>query len=75
MKKTFSISKLDFGHIGKDLFGRIYIDRCPDDATHMAAPLKEGEQRRMCRWYIEDVFEEMVGLEGTLKVQVMLDVK
>lgn len=62
MSRT-SLRSIDLtGYLRRDQFGRLFIDECQTDEEHLTLPLPEGQERRTCRDYIDDIIpEEYVG--------------
>ena len=57
------------GYIRKDVFGRLFIDRCATDEQHLTnPPLPHEEERPGCRKYFEDLLvpEEVLGKKVTI---------
>lgn len=55
------IAKVNY-YVHRDHFGRIYFDTCKTNEEHMNAPVPDGESRRQCRFYLEDMIkDEMIG--------------
>lgn len=52
--------------------GRAFFDSCNTDAEHMAAPTPEGQERRMCRVYLEDMLplDDTAGKKGVWKISI-----
>lgn len=52
------------GYLGKDCFGRLYIDKCASTEEHLArAVAPEGKERPGCRTYLDDLLvpERIIG--------------
>ena len=43
------------GYLRKDQFGRVIIDTCKTDEDHLLVALPEGQERRVCREYLDDI--------------------
>jgi hypothetical protein len=62
------------GNIRKDHFGRIVIDTCESDESHLVhAPTDPVRNRPICRHLLEDSFAEFIGQRGRLVVSVRLE--
>lgn len=62
------------GFVGRDSFGRVFVDKCKDNEEHLARPTTpEGQERSGCRIYFDDVLipEEYFGQD----VEVYFDVR
>jgi hypothetical protein len=61
------------GFVGRDVFGRTFIDKCPNDEHHLTkAEVPPGKERPGCRFYLDDLIpHEMVGKE----VEVLIDIR
>ena len=42
------------GYLGRDDFGRVYLDTCKTNEEHLKNPV-EGKERPGCRKYVEDM--------------------
>lgn len=59
-----------FGYLGRDQFGRVYLDTCASNEEHLKNHI-DGKERPGCRSYIEDLFpEELMGKFGLADVGV-----
>lgn len=56
--------------VGRDPFGRVFIDVCVDDLKHFTTPPPPGDERRGCRVYVDDLFEHLVGKRGIIWINV-----
>lgn len=56
------------GYLRRDGFGRTFIDRCPDDETHLTHKTDPGVERPGCRKYLDDLLvpEESLGQNVTI---------
>ncbi len=60
------------GYLGRDGFGRVYVDSCKTNEEHLKNHV-EGRERPGCRKYIEDLFpEHLIGKELLVMVDVNL---
>ncbi len=68
------MEKLDLtGYLGRDTFGRIYLDTCRTNEEHLKNHV-EGKERPGCRKYIEDMFSDgFVGKKVFLAVAVYIE--
>lgn len=51
------------GVVCQDAFGRIYVDTCASDQEHLTTPAAPDQIRTSCRFYIENMFKELIGKE------------
>lgn len=60
------------GYLGRDAFGRIYLDTCETNEAHLKNQVA-GKERPGCRTYIEDLFpESLLGQRVAAIVDVFL---
>lgn len=57
-------------YVHQDHVGRIHLDSCATDHEHITKPLQEGEERRNCREYIEELLEPYVGKRGRFSISI-----
>ena len=57
-------------YIRKDVFGRVFFDRCASDEELLTKPAEPGEERSTCRRYVEKLFDSIVGKHGFVSVEV-----
>lgn len=62
------------GFVGVDVFGRMYIDRCPNDEHHLTkAVVPPGKERPGCRVYLDSLLpREIVGKEAEVEIEVRI---
>ncbi len=62
------------GFVGVDVFGRMYIDQCPDNEHHLTkAEVPPGKERPGCRFYLDELLSrEMVGEEAEITIEVRI---
>jgi len=60
------------GRIGKDVFGRVYVDRCTSDEEHLTkAVVPPGKERPECRVYLNDLLpQETIGKNVVVEIDV-----
>ena len=69
MDKFFTFT----GNIRKDHFGRIVVDTCPSDPSHLVDGVTDPVERRaLCRKLIDDAFSDFLGKSGTLVLTISL---
>lgn len=64
------------GYIRRDSFGRVYIDSCPTDEVHLTAVLPEGQERRTCRKFLDDLLildASVIGKRVRLKYVIHIE--
>lgn len=62
------------GFVGTDVFGRKYIDRCPNNEHHLTkAEVPSGKERPECRFYLDDLLShEIVGAEAEIQFEIRI---
>lgn len=59
--------------VERDQFDRIYFEACDTDLKHFTTPPREGDERRGCRIYLDELFNHMVGKRGLVFVSIDFD--
>ena len=60
------------GYLGRDGFGRVYLDTCRTNEDHLKNHV-EGKERPGCRKYIEDLFpDHLLGKRILATINVFL---
>lgn len=62
------------GYLRRDSFGRLFIDKCQTDDTHLTVKT-EGNERPGCRTYLEDVLVPDGVLEKNVQVYFEIRIK
>jgi hypothetical protein len=57
----------------RDPYGRLYFDKCATPQEHLLAPLQEGEERRSCRVYLEDLFTNFIGPQHAVYITIVAE--
>lgn len=62
------------GFVGVDVFGRKYIDKCPNNEHHLTkAVVPPGKERPGCRTYLDSLLpDELVGVETEVEFEVRI---
>jgi hypothetical protein len=59
------------GNVRRDNFGRFIVDPCSSDNDHLINSVaKPGDDRARCRRLVEEAFENLEGLNGTVTITV-----
>lgn len=57
-----------------DVYGRVYFDKCETDEEHAEAPVKDGDDRRRCRVYLDQLIDkEDLGVKGTWSIKLTFE--
>lgn len=61
------------GYIRKTLQNGIVVDKCATDDDHMVAPAAEGDDRRRCMVYLDDIFSSFLNKKGKLTINIIFE--
>lgn len=72
---AYGVFKRITGYVGKDTFGRIFIDKCPNNEHHLTQQAIPGKERPGCRFYLDEILDGPVleTMQG-VKFDVCLDI-